>query len=301
MTIDENIFEWDDDYNIGVDEIDNAHRQLFRIVSRIAVIFKEGDFDKNKSTCIEAVKYLKSYAAKHFAEEEAYQLKIGYKGFEKHREVHENMKNVVIPALEKEMEVKSYSKGSIAHFLGVCAGWLTAHILIEDRAIVGKVKSKWVAKSNDRDANHLAEIIRGYSSSLFSMNAELFSKKYTGHKLDTLFCYKDVLVLEDGTICTVYTAIEHSMLKIIAHRLVKSEIMVLDSVMLPMLSEMMRSFDMEVATAFLGYRPEHKGGCAIPEENFYTVYDSAYPDHSLLWRTYCGHFAFVVKKQLPNP
>ena len=130
------------------------------------------------------------------------------------------------------------------------------------------------------------------------MNAELFSKKYTGHKLDTLFCYKDVLELEDGTSCTVYTAIEHSMLEIMTRRLVKSEIMVLDSVMLPMLSEMMRSFDMEVASAYLSYRPRHKGGCAIPEENFYAIYDNAYPDHSMLWRTYCGHFAFVVKKQL---
>lgn len=297
MTVDENAFEWDDDYNIGVEVVDNAHRQLFRIVSRIANIFKEGDFDKNKSTCIEAVKYLKSYAAKHFSEEEAYQLKIGYKGYKMHKEVHENMKNVVIPALEKEMEVKSYSKESIAYFLGVCAGWLTTHILIEDRAIVGKVKSKWAAKSDDRDANHLAEIIKGYSSSLFSMNADLFSKKYTGHKLNTLFCYQDALELKDGSTCTVYTAIEHSMLEIMAHRLVKSEILVLDSVMLPMLSEMMRSFDMEVASAYLGYRPKHKSGCAIPEENFYAIYDNAYPDHSMLWRTYCGHFAFVVKNQ----
>lgn len=297
MTAEENAFEWDDDYNIGVEIVDNAHKQLFRIVSRIANIFKEGDFDKNKSTCIEAVKYLKSYAVKHFAEEEEYQLQIGYKGYEMHRQVHENMKNVVIPALEKEMELKSYSKESIAHFLGVCAGWLTAHILIEDRAIAGKVKSKWVAKSDDRDANNLAEIIRGYSSSLFSMNADLFSKKYTGHKLDRLFCYKNVLELKDGTSCTVITAVEHPMLEIIARRLVKSEILVLDSVMLPMLSEMMGSFNMEVATAYLGYCPQHKGGCAIPEENFYALYDKTYPDHSMLWRTYCGHFAFVVKKQ----
>lgn len=296
MTVDENAFEWDDDYNIGVEVIDNAHRQLFRIVSRIADNFKNSDFDKNKTICIEAVKYLKSYAIKHFGEEEAYQLQIGYKGFETHQKVHDNMRNVVIPALEKEMEVKSYSKESIAHFLGVCAGWLTAHILIEDRAIAGKVKSKWAVKSDDRDTETLIDIIRGYSSSLFSMNAELFSKKYTGHKLDRLFCYEDVLELADGTNCTVVTAIEYPMLEIIARRFVKSEILELDSVMLPMLSEMMRSFNMEVAVAFLGYTPKRKESAAIPEKNFYALYDKAYPDHSMLWRTYCGHFAFVVKK-----
>lgn len=300
MEIDENLFEWDNEYNIGIDEVDNAHKQLFRIVSRIANIFKEGDFDKNKSTCIEAVKYLKSYAAKHFAEEEACMLKMGYACFQRHRDVHENMKNVVIPALEKEMESKCYSKDSIAFFLGVCAGWLTAHILIEDRAIVGKVKSKWVVKSNERDENQLAEIIRGYSSSLFATNAELFSKKYTGHKLGRMFCYSDVLELKDGRYCTIYTAIERSMLDVLARKLVKSEIIVLDSVMLPMVSEILMTFNTEVAAAYLGYRPKYKSGGTLPEESFYALYDHAYPDYSLLWRTYCGHFAFVVKKQALN-
>lgn len=296
MKIDESIFEWSDEYNIGVEEIDNAHRQLFKIVSRIASNFKDSNFEKNKAICMEAVKYLKSYSVKHFSEEEAYQLEIGYKGFNSHKKMHDNMRNVVIPALEKEMESKSYSKESIEHFLGVCAGWLTAHILIEDRAITGNVTSKFGATADDRSIDKLVDIIRGYSSSLFMMNAELFSKTYTGHKLKKLFCYRDVLEKFDGKTYSIVTAIEYPMLEIIARRFVKQEVLELDGVMRPLLSEMLNSFNTEVSIALFDSTPTFKESNAIPEENFYALYDKVYPEYSLLWRTYCGHFVIAVSR-----
>lgn len=296
MKIDESIFEWSDEYNIGVEEIDNAHRQLFKIVSRIASNFKDSNFEKNKAICMEAVKYLKSYSVKHFSEEEAYQLEIGYKGFNSHKKMHDNMRNVVIPALEKEMESKSYSKESIEHFLGVCAGWLTAHILIEDRAITGNVTSKFGATADDRSIDRLVDIIRSYSSSLFMMNAEIFSKTYTGHKLKKLFCYRDVFEKSDGKTYSIVTAIEYPMLEIIARRFVKQEVLELDGVMRPLLSEMLNSFNTEVSIALFDSTPTFKESNAIPEKSFYALYDKVYPEYSLLWRTYCGHFVIAVSR-----
>lgn len=289
-------FEWKDEYNIGVDIIDNAHRQLFGIVSRVIRNFNDKDFEKNKMTCVEAIKYLKSYTVKHFAEEEAYQLKINYPGYQVHKRIHDNMRSVVVPALEKEIAAKGYSKESLEHFVGVCAGWLTAHVLIEDRAISGKTKSKWVRNINESKADMLNDIMRGYSSSLFLMNVELFSKNYAGHKLDRLFCYNDVLKTADGEVYSVTAAIEYPMLEVIARRLVKQESLELDSVMLPMLSEMLKSFNMEVMMAFLNETPERTESKAIPEKSFYAQYEKVYPDYSMLWRTYCGYIAFSVKK-----
>lgn len=294
MNIDESIFEWNDEYNIGVEEIDNAHKQLFKIVSRIACNFKDSNFEKNKAMCMEAVKYLKSYSIKHFGEEEAYQLEIGYKGFDSHKKMHDNMRNVVIPALEKEMESKSYSKESIEHFLGVCVGWLTAHILIEDRAITGNVTSKFGATADDRSIDKLADIIREYSFDLFMMNAELFSKTYTGHKLKKLFCYRDVLERADGEKYAIVTAIEYPMLEMIARKFIRQEMLELDAVMLPLLSEMLNSFNTEVSIALFDSTPTFKESSAISEEDFYALYDKVYPEYSLLWRTYCGHFVTAV-------
>ena len=301
MIMDEAAFEWKDEYNIGVEVIDNAHKQLFRIVSRIINNFSDIDFEKNKTTCIEAIKYLKNYTVKHFAEEEAYQIQINHPGFQVHKKIHDNMRNVVVPALEKEVVAKGYSKESLEHFAGVCAGWLTAHILIEDRAITGKTHSKWVKSANDNKEDVLNDIIRGYSSSLFLMNAELLSKRFAGHKLNNIFCYNDVLEARNGTVYSVTTAIEYPMLEIIARRLVKQESLELDSVMLPMLSEMLKSFNMEVMMAFINEAPARKESKAIPEENFYAQYDKIYPDYSMLWRTYCGYLAFTNKKVNTEP
>ena len=79
---------------------------------------------KNKITCVEALKYLKSYAIKHFAEEEAYQLSIGYHGYKMHKKVHDNMRDVVIPALEREVTSQGYSMESMEHLREPAqAGW----------------------------------------------------------------------------------------------------------------------------------------------------------------------------------
>lgn len=298
MNLNENSFEWKEEYNIGVDVIDNAHRQLFRIVSRIIGIFGGSDFDKNKTICIEAIKYLKDYAVKHFAEEEAYQLEIGAPGYRMHKKIHDNMRDVVIPALEKEVVAKGYSKKSLEHFVGVCAGWLSAHILIEDRAIGGTTRSKWIRSAGNGNEAMLNDIVRGYASRLFAMNAELFSNHYTGHKLDRLFCCGSVVRTADGEVYSVTTAIEYPMLEVISRKFVAAEVFKMDTVMLSMLSELINSFNTEVLTALLDRQHTYSSAQTIPETEFYGMYDErTYPDYSMLWRTYCGNMALAISKQ----
>lgn len=301
MDLDENSFEWKEEYNIGVDIIDEAHRQLFRMVSRIIGIFGGSDFEKNKMTCIEAIRYLKNYAVKHFAEEEAFQLKIGDPGYKMHKKIHDNMRDVVIPALEKEVVAKGYSKKSLEHFVGVCAGWLSAHILIEDRAIGGRMRSKWVGNAGNGKEAMLNDIVRGYASGLFAMNAELFSKHYTGHKLDRLFCCDSVIRIADGEMYLVTTATEYPMLEVISRKFVAAEVFEMDTVMLSMLSELINSFNTEVLTALLDQPHTYSTVKVIPEKEFYEMYDErTYPDYSMLWRTYCGNMAIAISKLTIN-
>ncbi|MDE6733814.1 MAG: hemerythrin family protein [Oscillospiraceae bacterium] len=296
MNMEENAFEWKDEYNIGVESIDGAHRQLFRIVSRIINNFESNDFEKNKATCIEAIKYLKNYSIQHFADEEKYMLANGYRGYQLHKRVHDNMRNVVIPALEKEMELKSYSKESMENFLGVCAGWLSAHILIDDAAICGKAQSKW-RNSDERSVKVLNDIIESCSANLFAMRAEVISRNYEGFRLDELFIHKDALVANNGTLFTVTTAIEYPMLKVIAKRFVKSRVFELDTVMQSMLSEMISSFNKSVIMAYLKENPMVQDSKDITPKAFYEDFEKDYPDYTMLWKTYCGRFAFTVRKE----
>lgn len=296
MNMEENAFEWKDEYNIGVDSIDDAHRRLFRIVSRIINNFESNDFEKNKATCIEAIKYLKNYSIQHFADEEKYMVEAGYKGFVLHKRIHDNMRNIVIPSLEKEMELKSYSKESMEHFLGVCAGWLSAHILIDDAAICGKAQSKW-RDSDVRSVEVFNRIIESCSANLFAMRAEIISRNYEGFRLDELFIHKDALVANDATLYTVTTAIEYPMLKVIAKRFVKSHVFELDTVMQSMLSEMISSFNKSVIMMYLNENPMIEDSKDITPKAFYADFEKVYPDYSMLWRTYCGRFAFTVRKE----
>ena len=162
--MEQEVFEWKEEYEIGVAEIDRAHKQLFSIVNRIINNFMDMDFEKNKMTCMEAIKYLKSYTIKHFAEEEAFKCSINYGVYKVHKKIHDNMRDVVIPALEKEVTAKSYSKEALEHFVGACAGWLAAHVLVEDQAITGKTRSKWTANVVDEDNREdtLDAIVKNY-------------------------------------------------------------------------------------------------------------------------------------------
>ena len=107
------VFQWKAQYSIGVEEIDAAHQKLFSIVRRLLKNILSGDYEKNKKTCIEAVKFLKQYTIEHFAQEEAYQLKIGYGGYETHKRIHTNMRDVTIPALEKQMLETDFPKNPL--------------------------------------------------------------------------------------------------------------------------------------------------------------------------------------------
>lgn len=127
--------QWRDRFNIGVEIIDQAHRQLFSIVQKIMDLYVERHEDK--FACIQGLKYFKAYALKHFAEEEAYMQKIGYVGYSAHKKMHDRMRYEILPELERLLYGSDFSAEAVQRFIGVCTGWLTGHIIIEDRAIIG--------------------------------------------------------------------------------------------------------------------------------------------------------------------
>lgn len=291
------VFEWKEEYEIGVETIDRAHKQLFSIVNRIIKNFMDMDFEKNKMTCMEAIKYLKSYTVKHFAEEEAYQHSINYAGYKVHKKIHDNMRDVVIPALEREIVAKSYSKESLEHFIGVCAGWLAAHVLIEDQAITGKTHSKWSADiaEEDNKVNLLDAIVRTYVNSLFRMNSELVSKNYAGFALTKPFCYNDHFTDDSGRTYLVASAVEESVLEVVALKFLDAKVFEMNAVLSSILAEMMKSLNMEVMMAFTNSQLTNTKSKIMPANEFYASYEKTYPNYTMLWRTQQGYIAFGIK------
>lgn len=295
--MEQEIFEWSDDYSIGVKAIDDAHRQLFSIVGRIIKNFMDNNFEKNKMTCIEAIKYLKSYSIKHFAEEEAYQLSIGYHGYKMHKKVHDNMRNVVIPSLEREVTSQGYSMESMEHFVGVCAGWLAAHVLIEDQAITGRVQSKWKQNPDDDGMDMLEDICKTVINGLFQTPATLVSKNYAGHELSKLFCYCDEFTDKFGNVYTVTTAIEEPMVENVVSKVMNKRVFELSDVMQPLIAEIVKSFNSTVIKAFVSEQIENTNSIFLKNKDFYAGFETVYPDYSMLWRTMYGYLALCIRKK----
>lgn len=290
------MFEWKDDYKIGVEIIDNAHKQLFSIVSRILKNFTDANFEKNKMTCIEAIKYLKNYTIQHFAEEEEYQRSIGYSGYVNHKKVHDNMRDVVVPALEREITQSCYSRESMEHFVGACAGWLAAHVLIEDQAITGKVPSKWKNVADSEKAQMLEDIFKTINNGSFHISTTLVSEKYQGYELGNLYCYRDKFKTETNEEYTIITAMEQTLLGHIMTSIMNRKVFDLDDVMAPMVKEMFKAFNRDMLSAFLPHTLVNLNSTVLPQNDFYAGFRNVYPDYSMLWRSDYGYIALCISK-----
>lgn len=291
------MFEWKEAYNIGVDIIDKAHKQLFSIVSRILRNFTDGEFEKNKRTIVEAIKYFEDYTVKHFAEEEAYQISIGYKGYAKHKKIHDNMRNVVVPAMEKEIRLAGYSIESMEHVIGIFAGWLAAHVLIEDQAIVGRTESKWKQTAVSENVDKLGEIIKAAVKNLFGFTGTLVSKNYAGHMLGEAYFYEDKFDNGTDRIYKTTLAIEKKVLLQIMTNLLDSDTMLeLEAVMHPMVNEILKCFDYTIADEFFAEAMCPTESRPLSSDMFYSQFEDYYPDYSTLWRTEYGFMAFCISE-----
>ncbi len=181
--------EWKEEYNIGVEVVDNAHRQLFSIVRKISRLLDEEVGEKQQFACKEGIKFFKSYTVKHFAEEEGYMRTSNYAGYERHRTLHENLKNNTLPLLEMELEQSAYSPESMKHFLGICIGWLTMHIMNEDQAIAGKVATKGNMKERG-EIYAVAEATRQIIQQTFNIDVDVLDEHYSGWKIGDALYYE---------------------------------------------------------------------------------------------------------------
>lgn len=169
---------WNDRFNLGVEVIDKAHQKLFSIVNKL--ILMNEDSKKQPHACKEGVKYFKSYTLKHFAEEEEYMRRIAYKGYDKHKYIHDKMRDKTLPALEQELEEEHYSEESVQHFMGICIGWLNAHIIVEDRAIVNKAPVKWVYDAAEDELSAFEKAVIQTLQEMFRTEAEVARAHYGG-------------------------------------------------------------------------------------------------------------------------
>lgn len=287
-------FEWNERFNIGVDVIDNAHQKLFSIVRKI-LNFSE-DEKNSQWACTEGIKFFKSYAIKHFTEEEEYMQSIGYKGYEMHKRLHDNMRDKVIPALEYDLEYSNYSPESVQHFLGICIGWLTGHIIVEDRAITGKIDNKWKLESAGEEIKVLEDAVITTMFELFKLRTLIVSEHYSGENFGSCLAYRLTYKSNDGKALQIFLAIEDSLiihtvssiLNMTFNKVNKLATEATKQIAPKWVKQIGKHFDLPTQYKFDKIH-------VMTIDQLQQEFDTAYPYYSLLFDTGVGYFAFCIK------
>jgi hemerythrin len=81
--------EWNEEYALGIDNIDAQHRNLFLIMDKISLLNAESPMIKEK---IREIFYeLSKYMQQHFSDEEEYMKMIGFPEIDHHKKLHEKI------------------------------------------------------------------------------------------------------------------------------------------------------------------------------------------------------------------
>ncbi|MCM1159165.1 MAG: response regulator [Bacteroidales bacterium] len=290
---------WQERFNIGVDSLDKAHRKLFSIMGKMVALSE--DRAKQKHACMETIKYFKSYAIKHFKDEENYMESIDYSGYAMHKRLHDNFRMKTLPLLEQELAETDFSPKSIRHFLGVCIGWLSGHILTEDRAITGKAISKWQNIRSEDELSALEQTIIQILREVFRLESQVISENYGGedfgksiyHRLDyrsrTGEKYQVLLVYEEPLLIGTVG-------QMLGIKFKKVDKVVVDAARFQsqQLLERLREYFPSVDLCEL-----EKDGL-LTEEQFGKTIQRDVPPYSLLFDTGMGYLAFCVRGNISH-
>lgn len=293
-----NAIKWNDRFNVGVETIDSAHEKLFSIVGSLIALNE--DEHKQHHACRESVKYFKSYALKHFAEEEDYMQSINYAGYAMHKSLHDNLRDETLPALEAELEEHDYSKEAVRHFIGICVGWLNAHIMIEDYAITGKSASKWMNPASENDTDALAKMILHSLETLCHSKAKVVSQHYGGENFSSgkTICYRLTCLAKDKSRLQFYLVFEESLVLYTLSAILSQDIPRVDQTAISAMQIFSEQFVYTLKNHFMSDKKYFlEKSDLITFDQFTRTFDKEYPPYSMLFsvesKGYCAFCANV--------
>lgn len=136
---------WKDKYALGVALIDSQHKELFqRVDAFMQTVRVTVPWEQKVQRVNETLAFMRGYVVEHFRDEEAYQERIGYPGFEAHRQKHRDMVQYVLD-VSAEYEEKGCDEQLMQQFAGKLLAWLINHVAAEDQRIAAYAIEKGVA------------------------------------------------------------------------------------------------------------------------------------------------------------
>lgn len=286
--------KWNKQFNIGIDSIDNAHRRLFSIVGKL--IHLSRDENNGQWACAEGIKYFKNYAIEHFADEEAYMRSICYKEYGIHKRLHDDMRYETLPALEKDLTESNYSQESIQHFLGICLGWLTAHIMIEDRAITGKVSTRWKNDNAGVPMDTLKNALLATVQEIFRLQTVIVSEHYNGEDFGSSILIRLTYISTIEERVQLFMVLESSLVLKTVSAMLNLPLEKMDKVVMNAAKQLSQHIAGQLGThSRLASQYKLENSHIITMEQFKKIFYSEGFDYSLLLDAGHSYIAFCVK------
>jgi hemerythrin-like metal-binding protein len=121
------LLEWQNDYSVGVKELDEQHQNLLSIIN---TLLKEQQDELNADKLSSAISTLIHYAYVHFATEERYLLQAHFPDLKQHILEHVSF---IMKTLELSLKVKEDTKEQRIELLRYLKAWYSLHVLGIDR------------------------------------------------------------------------------------------------------------------------------------------------------------------------
>jgi hemerythrin len=123
--------EWNDKLAVGIDAIDNQHKELFKRINNLVNAIKQ---HRCKDEIDGTIKFLEDYARVHFSEEEKHMRETRYAGYEEQRREHRKYLAALaeLKAQARQPRVQGSSYDLSATTNQVVVDWIVAHIMKVD-------------------------------------------------------------------------------------------------------------------------------------------------------------------------
>jgi len=130
-------FDWKDEFNTGIPEIDRQHRELFKKMDQLSLGIYGG---KSREHLKEMMQFLDDYVESHFAAEEELLMSANYPDYGKHREQHSRFR-LIFASFLSDFEKKGGDSYLAIRLEKEIRSWWETHILHMDLLYVPHIIS----------------------------------------------------------------------------------------------------------------------------------------------------------------
>lgn len=127
------MLQWQEEYAIGIEIVDEQHKHLFGIGNKIYDLLENYILEDKYDRIVKIIKELQDYTRYHFKTEEDYMIQIKYPKYFSQKVEHDDF----IQKIE-EIDLKDLDQNQDKHIRDILTyvfNWILEHILKKDKLI----------------------------------------------------------------------------------------------------------------------------------------------------------------------